>query len=94
MTRSKRSAASLRSCKATKTVTPRSAQLVQDHKDVLLGVHIQAGERFVHQNEFRFLRQSAGDKHPLLLAAGQLPDLPAGQRKQLDRVERARFTSS
>ena len=41
--------------------------------------HIHPGEGFVHEVEPGILGQGAGEEHPLLLAAGQLADLPLGK---------------
>ncbi|MNC43862.1 hypothetical protein D3C75_927450 [compost metagenome] len=39
----------------------------------LAGEFIQRGERFIHQQDFRFHRQRSGDGHPLLHSSAELP---------------------
>ena len=75
-------------------VTPHHRQVVAGHQDGLLLLlmnapeqfhdgllhcHVDAGGRLVQQKKIRLRRQRTGDEHALLLAAGQLRELPAGQ---------------
>ena len=56
-----------------------AAQQVENLEDSFLRRHIQPGQRIVHQEQLGFLRQRAGNEHPLLLTAGQFADLPVGK---------------
>ena len=51
------------------------AQFAQQRDDRRLGLHVDAGERLVEQDDASFLRQRAGEKHALLLSAGEFADL-------------------
>ena len=48
---------------------------------------IDAGERFVHEIKIALLRQGAGEKDALLLAAAQVGNLPIGVGQHLHLVE-------
>lgn len=63
----------------------RSAQQLDNR---ILGFHIHAGERLIQQQHRALLRQRARQKYALLLAAGQLADLPAAQLAQADALQR------
>src|SRR3546814_8744389 len=52
-----------------------------------LGGGVDAGERLVHEVQVGFLGQRPGQEHPLLLSAGELADLPAGEVRHADLVE-------
>src|SRR3546814_18926733 len=43
--------------------------------------------RSVHEGQVGFLGQRPGQEHPLLLSAGELADLPAGEVRHADLVE-------
>jgi hypothetical protein len=49
--------------------------LLKSREQVLRRAHIQIAEGFVQQEDIRSLGQGPGQKDPLLLAAGQSPDL-------------------
>ena len=51
------------------------AQLPQQLDDARFGLHVDAGEGFIQQNNFSLLSDSAGQKHALFLPAGKLADL-------------------
>ncbi len=46
---------------------------------------VEVGERLVEQQQPRPADQRVGDQHPLLLAAGQVPDARVGEALGLDR---------
>jgi hypothetical protein len=48
-----------------------SADASQQVQDILAGLRIEAGHWFVRQDYAWSLRNGAGDRHPLLLAARQ-----------------------
>ena len=88
VTQSKYSGTVCRSWWTTSTVRPRVAQFPQDLDDRLLGDRVHALERLVHQVHRRVLHQCPGEEHPLLLPAGELADLPAGEVGHADPAER------
>jgi hypothetical protein len=47
-------------------------QLLERAHDLLAGLRIEVAGRLVGQHQRRIAHQRAGDRHPLLLAAGQL----------------------
>ena len=53
----------------------------------LPGHLVQRPERLVHQQQSRPLGQGAGDRHPLLHAAGQLVGIGAGELAQPDQLD-------
>ena len=55
---------------------PLLPQLTEQLEDDLLGGGIHAGHRLIHEVDFGLLGESPGQKHPLLLPAGELADLP------------------
>ena len=48
---------------------------------------IDTGERFVHQVQVGVLYEGSCQKHPLLLPARQLADLPRGEVRQSDSIQ-------
>ena len=44
-------------------------QCVEQVEQSLLSGRVKTGQRLVHQHQFGFLRQGAGDEHSLLLSA-------------------------
>ena len=48
---------------------------------------VHSGERLVCQVEVRVLGQRPGQKHPLLLAAGELADLAVGEVRYADFLQ-------
>ena len=51
-------------------------QFAEQLEDDPLGSRIDAGHGLIHEVDFGLLGESSGQKHPLLLAAGELADLP------------------
>ena len=47
-------------------------QLGQHHHDFIAGPAVEVPGRLVGEDELRVVHQGAGDRHPLLLAPGQL----------------------
>ncbi len=56
----------------------------------MLGRRVDPGEGLVQQVEFGILGQGAGEKHALLLAAGELADLAFGEVCMPTRSRHAR----
>ena len=54
-------------------------ELAEQVQHVVPGGDVDAAGRLVHQQQLRLAQQRAGDEHPLLLAAGQLADVPAAE---------------
>ena len=52
---------------------------------------VEGAERFVHQHQFRLEHQRPGNRHPLLLAAGQLPRPAVLETVQLDEAQCAPY---
>src|SRR3954454_948840 len=48
---------------------------------------VDRGERLVHEQDRRLIRQRAGDGHALLHPAGQLPWVVVDESRQADRIE-------
>ena len=67
------------------------ADLVLDGLELLLHPlaepPVERGERLVEQQDLRPRHQRAGERHPLLLAAGQLADAPVAQAAEADQLE-------
>src|SRR3546814_2197702 len=59
----------------------------QHLQDGALGRGVDAGERLVHEIEPRLLGQRPCQEDPLLLTAGELPDLSSGKVGESDLVE-------
>jgi hypothetical protein len=51
------------------------------------GQRVQSREGFVEQERRRLSGQRPGDRHPLLLATADLPDLAVGRALQPDPVQ-------
>ncbi|MNL48126.1 hypothetical protein D3C87_1709600 [compost metagenome] len=64
-------------------------QCLQQRDDLFFRGHVDAGEGFIQQDNLTFLRQRAGQKHPLLLSAGKLADLPLAIIKHIDARQRS-----
>ena len=84
-TRSEKAAARFKSCRLAMTVGPRPRIRVQNLE---LMPDIQVIGRFVENDEFRLLRQRAGDHHPLLFAAGQRGELTRSQTVEVHAADR------
>jgi hypothetical protein len=56
-----------------------AVQLVEQVEHLVARPHVHARRRLVHEQQLRPAQQRPGDEHALLLAAGQLADLPAGE---------------
>ena len=52
------------------------------------GLRVDGGERLVHQQHLRLVRDGAGDRHALLHAAGELPRVGLARVGETDRVQR------
>ena len=48
---------------------------------------VERGERLVEQQHLRAARERAGQRHPLLLAAGELVRQALGERRDPDHLE-------
>src|SRR3546814_10356396 len=59
----------------------------QNLQEGALGRGVDAGERLVHEIEPRLLGQRPCQEDPLLLTAGELPDLSSGKVGESDLVE-------
>jgi hypothetical protein len=66
---------------------PLPGQPAQERDDRALGGSIDAGKRLVEDQEVGLLDQCTCQEDALLLAAGQLPDLPVGKRRHIDLAE-------
>ena len=66
-------------------------QGVQQPGQHLLVFQIDAGGRFVEDEQFRGAGQGAGDQRPLMLAAGQMGHVVAGPIAQTDQLERPAY---
>ncbi len=64
------------------------AQLRQQRYDRPLSRGVHPRERLIHQVEVGILHERAGKQHSLLLTARQLADLPPGEIRHADLVER------
>ena len=62
-------------------------QLVQQRDDRRFGRGIDAGERLIHEVKIALLREGAGQEDSLLLAAGEIRNLPVGEGQHLHLVE-------
>src|SRR5699024_11335510 len=65
----------------------RRGELAQQIDDRGLAALVDAGERFVQQQDGGALREAARDERPLALAAGELSDLSAGEVAEPDALE-------
>ena len=54
-------------------------QVCQQVQHVVPGADVDAGRRLVEHQQAGVAQQSAGQEHPLLLAAGELADVPLGK---------------
>ena len=72
-----RSASSMKWVTST-IVTPRSRMLLDQRPDVPPGLRVKAGGELVEHRDPRAADQGQRDRQPLLLAAGQLPELGVG----------------
>jgi hypothetical protein len=59
----------------------------QQQHDVLAGVRVEVPGRLVGHQQQRPVDERAGDRHPLLLAAGELVRHPVGLALQTDQLE-------
>ena len=66
----------------------RLVQLLDLQLHLLPQALVQGAKRFVHQHELRIENQGAGQRHALLLTAGQLPGPPVRQGFHLDHAQR------
>jgi len=64
------------------------AQGFQQRNDCFLGRNINAGERFIKQDDLAFLRQCASEKNTLFLAAGKFADLALAIGLHADALQR------
>ena len=64
------------------------AQRAQQRDDRLLGLHVDAGEGLVEQDDLALLRQRAGEEDALLLAAGEFADLALAELGHADALQR------
>ena len=64
------------------------AQFAQQGDDRRFGLHVDAGERLVEQDDAAFLRQRARQEHALLLAAAQFADLARAVVAHADALQR------
>ncbi len=73
---------------------PSSVQVGEQVQHVVAGVDVDAGRRLVEQQAARAAEQGAGQEHPLLLAAGELADVPLGQLGDAEALEHVAATSA
>src|SRR5690606_37204853 len=66
---------------------PLVAQLTREVDDEAFGEVVDAGEGLVGEVEAGVLGERAGEEHPLLLAAGELADLPAREVGEADPLQ-------
>jgi hypothetical protein len=69
-------------------------QVPQHPNDCALGCSVHASEGLVENEKVSTLRQGAGQKHPLLLTAGELADLPLGESRHADLLQAAQRQGS
>ena len=62
-------------------------EVVEQMKDLVARLDVDARRRFVHQQQLGLAKQGAGDEHPLLLAAGELTDVTVGERADAQSLE-------
>lgn len=67
---------------------PPRLELRKQAEDLVTRVHVEPGERLVHQHDLRLLRESPGDEHPLLLSSGESFDSMISEIDESDIVER------
>ena len=65
----------------------RDAELELNPTDLLADLCVKGGERLVEQEYRRFHRKGAGERHPLLLSAGELVWVFLGVLGKPDDVE-------
>ena len=63
------------------------AEIVDEIEHLLLTTHVQGRRRLVEQEDRRLLGQRPADHGPPSLAAAQRPQLPGGQRSQLEPLD-------
>ena len=55
--------------------------------DIVTQTIVQVGKRLIHQHDLRPWRQRSGQRHPLLLAAGEFVRIPVAGRGQPDLAQ-------
>ena len=68
---------------------PVGVEVGEQVEDVVAGLEVDAARRLVEEQERRVGDQRAGQEDPLLLAAGQLADVAAGQAADAQPLEQA-----
>ena len=66
---------------------PVAVQVAEEVEDLVAGPEIDTRGRLVHQQQLRSTEQCPGDEHSLLLASGQLANVPVGKRGDLETLQ-------